>query len=111
MKLWLSVLVSLLPLGVMAAPAGNGSFSLPELQAQWDALTGTSSLVDQPLSRGLQPFLLVAEGAADEPGKSIGGPDEENGEEGWGDEEKEEKTEEKEGGGGWDRLWDAPKLG
>ncbi len=110
MKLWMSVLVILLPLGVMAAPAGNGSFSFPELQAQWDALTGTSSLGDQPLSRGLRPFLLAAEGAADEPGKSIGGPEEENGEEEGGDGEKEEKEEEG-GGGGWDRLWDAPRLG
>jgi hypothetical protein len=149
MKLWLSVLAILLPLGVMAAPAAHGSLSISDLDAQWKAMPVMGSSFDQPLvpalfPRGAEPFLLASEGAADKPGKSIGGPEEEvdlrevdwdklkagkkgeadktevgnGGEAGEGGEEGEEDEVElnKEGGeeegeGGWDRLWDAPKLG
>lgn len=115
MKLWLSVLAILLPLGVMAAPAGNSALSFPDLQAQWEDLTQLGASTQSSILRGLfpkgaEPILLAAEGAADKPGESIGG-DEEGGEEGEeGEEEAKEEGGEEEGGG-WDRLWDAPKLG
>jgi hypothetical protein len=81
MKLWLSMLLILLPLGVMAAPAGNDSFS-QGLQAQLGALPMTGSPAHQPLLQGLfpkdtKPVLLAAEGAADAPGKSEGSGEEE----------------------------------
>jgi len=132
-------LAILLPLGVMAAPAGNGSLSFPELESQRGVLSTTGSAPHQTLlqdlsCKGQVAFLLAAEGAADAPGKSIGGPDNGGGvkwedvkeagkevgdedgngdeEEANGEEEQEDKEgEEEEGGGGWDRLWDAPRLG
>jgi len=143
MKLWLSMLVILLPLGVMAAPAGYSSFSHPDLEA----LGGTPSLTGAPATQNLshdslkdqRPTLILAHSAADAPGKSEGSAEEEidlrevdwdkvkadkkdkggktevgNGdkeEEEAGEEKEEEGEEEKGEEGGWDRLWDAPKLG
>ena len=79
MKICLIVLVILLPLGVMAAPAGHISLSIPVLSAQWSALPVNSSpasqAVHQCFLKDRVPTLILAHSAADSPGKSEGGPD------------------------------------
>jgi hypothetical protein len=98
-----ALVVILIPLGVMVAPAGMGSLSVPDRQAQWGtlAVTALDPLPQGVLPKGSEPFLLAVEGTADVTDR---------GEEESGDQEKKEGGEE-EGEGGWDRLWDAPKLG
>jgi len=100
MKIYLTVALIVLPLAVMAAVVPNGL--LPDQNLQ-EPSSGSQvfNTVYQASSSDRQPILLLAHSAADTPGE-----DEE------GDEEKdEEKNDEEEGGGGWDRQWDAPRLG
>jgi hypothetical protein len=128
MKRFFTVLVILLTLAVIAAHAGSNSFSGPDLLTQRGAQPVKGSAAHQALpeasfqkERG--PSLVVGDSAADflstemkepdnEPDSQVDGTgeDEKNGED-----EKKEKTDgdaEKDGGsGGWDRLWDAPRLG
>ena len=79
MKRFFTVLVILLPLGVMAAPAGNGSFPTPDLQTHWSALpvnaSPASQAVPQAFLKDRGTTLILAHSAADSPGKSDGGPD------------------------------------
>lgn len=105
MKVFWAVLLILLPLGVMAAPAGDASYFIPVFQGQWSALpvsgSPASQVVHQGFMKGRGPSLILAHGAADSP------EDEES-----GDGEKDEnKGDEEQDGGGWNRLWDCCKLG
>ena len=141
MKIYLTVVLIVLPLGVMAAAVPNGSLSTQNLQEPLSGSPDFNAVYRASLSDP-QPILLLAHSAADTPGKSEGGDGEEidlrevdwdkvkagqkaeeakkgngkgdgngNGDE-EGDEEKEEDNkDEEEAGGGWDRQWDSPRLG
>jgi len=100
MKLCLTVALIVLPLGVIAATMPNGSLSGMDLQEPVSA-SPTFNTVHQASSPDWHPTLLLAHSAADTPGET------EEGEE----EREDEKEGEDEGGGGWDRQWDAPRLG
>jgi hypothetical protein len=140
MKVFLAIVMILLPLGVMATPAGN--VSLSDLQGQWSALPLSGFQASQAFSRtvlkDLGPALVVAHSSADAPGKSEGvsggeidlrdvdwdkvkagkkvaeiknGNGENDEEEADEEREDEKEDEEEDEGRGSDRLWDCPKLG
>jgi len=76
MKRYFVVLVILLPLAVMAAPVGDISRSVPDLQKQWGGQPQSYS----PIHRAFPQVVfqedpgssfLVAHSAADSPGKAI----------------------------------------
>jgi hypothetical protein len=138
MKVFLAIVMILVPWGVMVTPAGSVSLFLPDLQAQWSALPLNGFQASQAFPRtflkDLGPALVVAHSAADALGKSEGESGEEidlrdvdwdkvkagkkvaeikngNGENDEEEADEEKEDEEKDEGGGWDRLWDCPKLG
>jgi hypothetical protein len=131
MKRWLAVVIFLLPFAVTAAQSGTNVLASVDTSTASVASAGPSATeTDQavpfsqedPPGAPLDRFRIAKEvdlrdadwarskSGGNGNGDKNGNGDEEEEDEENGDEEKDGDEEEK-GGEGWDRSWDAPKLG
>jgi hypothetical protein len=111
MRRFLAILVILLPLAVMAAQAGSNPLTVKDPQTDTGRLLSIGSPdAHRPhphasFQEGHGPLLLAAMNG--EGGDENGNGDEDKNTNSDGEKDEDEKDED----GGWDRLWDAAKLG